>query len=134
MKEQLLKYLPEVLLCIAAFFTPILMLMIATFCLVALDTITGLIKANKIKEKITSRRLGQIVPKLIIYFVFIFAANIVELYMVPQVPWVSIFAGIIGTIELKSILENASATLGYDALKGLIQYVSRKGEERVNNS
>lgn len=134
MKEQLIKYLPEILLCIIAFFAPILMLMVATFCLVILDTITGLIKARKIKEKITSRRLGEIVPKLIIYFVFIFAANIVELYMVPQMPWVSIFAGIIGTIELKSILENASATLGYDALKGIIKYVGRKGEETLNKS
>ena len=133
MKEQIMKYLPEVLLCIAAFFAPILMLMIATFCLVMVDTVTGLIKAKKIKEKITSRRLGQVVPKLMIYFSFIWAGNIVELYMVPQVPWVSMFAGIIGTIELKSILENASGALGYDAFKAMIQYVSRKSEEKLSS-
>lgn len=133
MKEQVLKYLPEVLLCIAAFFVPIMMLIIATFCLVMVDTLTGLIKARKIKEPITSRRLGQVIPKLMIYFSFILGGNIVELYMVPEMPWVKMFAGIIGTIELKSILENASKALGYDAFKAMIQYISRKSEEKLNS-
>lgn len=132
--NQFQRYLPEILTYIVAFFMPILLLMIATFCLVFLDTITGILKAKKLKEKITSRRLGQIVPKLLIYFIFIFAGNIVEQHMVPEIPWVKFFAGIIGTVELKSILENASEILGYDAFKAMINFISRKQEGITKDS
>jgi phage-related holin len=52
---------------IFAFFLPISGILIMIGVLIAIDTFTGIWKANKLKEKITSRKLSGIISKLALY-------------------------------------------------------------------
>jgi len=50
-----------------AFFLPISGILIMIGILIAIDTFTGIWKANKLEEKITSRKLSSIISKLALY-------------------------------------------------------------------
>jgi hypothetical protein len=52
---------------IFAFFLPISGILIMIGVLIAIDTFTGIWKANKLKEKISSRKLSGIISKLALY-------------------------------------------------------------------
>jgi hypothetical protein len=52
---------------IFAFFLPISGILIMIGVLIAIDTFTGIWKANKLKEKISSRKLSAIISKLALY-------------------------------------------------------------------
>ena len=50
-----------------AFFIPISGILLMIGVLIAIDTFTGIWKANKLEEKITSRKLSSIISKLALY-------------------------------------------------------------------
>ena len=83
--------------------------------LICIDTITGIWKANKLKEKITSRKLSSIISKLALYEVtvimfflidkFILNDIILEFFSVPFM-LTKIVALVLASVEVISINEN----------------------------
>jgi phage-related holin len=116
----------EIAVFLSAFFLPILPAMIATGALLSIDTLTGILKARKKKESISSEKLKAVVAKSIVYLSLIITGNIIELYMIPAIPLVKVCIGMVAMIELKSIAENASDILGFDVLKELIKRIKKK--------
>ena len=58
---------PKLLAIIGAFFLPISGILFLVGFLILIDTITGIWKAKKLKQPITSRKLSAIVSKLALY-------------------------------------------------------------------
>lgn len=123
MKEWLYKGL----LVLLAVLAPIKPLIISCIFLIVADLITGIIAAYKRKEKISSAEMGRSITKLVVYQLAIISAFVLEVYMLDNlIPVAKIVGGVIGMVELKSILENVSVIAGEDILKLVMNKLGSK--------
>ena len=106
-----------------AFFLPISGILLMIGLLIILDTITGIWKANKIKEKITSRKLSSIISKLALYEVTVIMFFLIDRFILNDiiltffsVPFMltKIVALVLSSIEVMSINENYKAVKSID--------------------
>jgi len=106
---------------VAAFLLPIKPLILLVFFMIALDTISGLYKAKKTGDAITSRKLSKAVSKLLLYQVGLITFYIIEKFLLGE--FVSIFTPInffltkmvaifFCTIEIVSLNENVKEIYG----------------------
>jgi hypothetical protein len=117
-----MKLLEGLIAAILAVFAPIKMILITTIVIVFGDLITGLIAAHKRGEPLKSAGLRRTVTKLAIYLSAICVGFLVETYMLEGYLAVSkIVAGLIGVVELKSLLENLDSINGSPLFKSLIK-------------
>ena len=116
---------------ILSFFLPIVGILILIADSVILDTITGIWKAKKLKQPITSRRLSAIISKILLYeaTVMLFYAmdkfllnDIVISFFSIELLTTKVLALVLVSIEVISINENYKAIYQkdlWDALKNL---------------
>ena len=118
---------------ITAFFLPISGIIFLVGFLILIDTITGVWKAKKLKQPITSRKLSAIISKLALYEVavimlylidyWILDAIVLKFFSVPLMV-TKITALTLCSIELISISENYKIIYGlniWDSLKNLLK-------------
>jgi len=83
--------------------------------LISIDTITGIWKANKIEEKITSRKLSSIISKLALYEVTVIMFFLIDKFILNDiiltffsVPFMltKVVALVLASIEVMSINES----------------------------
>lgn len=123
MKEWLIKGL----IVICSIFAPIQSMLITCGVLIIADMITGMIAAKKRKENIQSAEMRRSISKFVVYQIAIMSAFLLETYMLSNlVPVSKIVAGVIGMVEFKSILENASTIAGQDILKMVMDKLGSK--------
>lgn len=128
MKEWMYK---TMLVAIAAL-SPIHSVMITVGILITMDLITGLWAAYKKSEIITSAALRRTVSKFVVYQIAVISAFIVQKYMLSDmVPASNIVAGVIGMVELKSVLENASKILGGDVFKLILEKLGSQNDSKL---
>ena len=98
-----------------AFFLPISGILIMIGVLIAIDTITGIWKANKLKEKISSRKLSAIISKLALYEVTVIMFFLIDQFILNDIiltffsiPFMltKVVALVLASIEVMSINEN----------------------------
>ena len=103
---------------IAAFLMPIKALMVMVGLMILLDTITGIWKAKKLHEIITSRKLSKVVSKMVLYQIGIITFFCLDRYILGEmigaftsIPFflTKIVAVFFCGIELLSINENVYA-------------------------
>jgi len=123
----------QLLAVISAFFLPISGILFLIGFAIAVDTITGIWKAKKLKIKITSRGLSAIVSKLFLYEVAVIGFYLIDYYILNDiiltffsVPLMltKILSLVLCSIEVISISENYKAVKGIDiwsAFKNLLQ-------------
>lgn len=108
----------RVMMIIAAFLAPIQGIMITVGICILADTVMGVWKAKKLKEKITSRRLSSIISKMFLYqatVVLIFAVDkfilndIIQQFFTVPLMATKLVALTLISIELFSIDENFKA-------------------------
>ena len=90
--------------------------------MVFVDTFTGIWAAKMRGDKITSRKLGRVVSKLVLYPIAIIVAAWCE-KLQPGVPFVESATTLLIVVEGKSMIENLTDILGYNFLriiKGII--------------
>lgn len=109
-----MEWLKNILLASLAVLAPIKAVMIATGALIFIDLITGIWRALKAKEKITSNGLRRTITKLAAYQLTIVTGFILQTYLLPEVPMVKLITALIGVTEGKSVLENISTITGVD--------------------
>lgn len=125
--EGFYKYL---LLASIAFISPIKWLIIGVGALILLDTLSGVYKAYKLKQDITSKRFGHIISKFILYNIGIISGYILQLMIgVDFLPLAKIIACAIGLTELKSITENINQITGIDLWKFIKSYLQRNTDQ-----
>lgn len=116
MKDVFLQHIAEILIFVTVFFASINVTILAIGFLILADTFTGIwgVVNTTGWSSFTSRKLSRIINKLIFYPLSIIVAKVFETYFLTPVPLVDVTAGILATIEVKSIYENISNILGFD--------------------
>ena len=65
--QKVIAYFSQLLAVLVSFISPVFGVLIAVGAFILLDTIVGVWKAKKIKQKVTSRRLSSVVNKMLTY-------------------------------------------------------------------
>lgn len=114
--------------------TPILPSLLWLGFFVAIDLLTGLLKARRAGEPITSKKLSRTVSKLLLYFAAIICSHILDTQFlktgVLPATIAQLVSGFIAVVEFKSIIENVSLLTGVDILKFLKSKVYREDDEK----
>jgi sugar phosphate permease len=114
--------LPKIGLSLIAVIAPIKAVMITVGVLIIIDLIMGIWAAKKRGETISSAALRRTVSKFLVYQLCILSAFLVQHFLIEDIiPMVNLVAGVIGMVEIKSVLENANTVLGYDIFKELLK-------------
>lgn len=104
-------------------FTPVAAALVWMGVFVFIDLITGIWKARKNAEPITSKRLGNTITKVVMYFLAIITSQVMDAIFFHQsfLPFTiaQLAIGFFSFTEFKSIMENISAILGADVWKYL---------------
>lgn len=107
------KYLEPAAISAWAVFTPIRAVMATTGALIFADLMTGVWAAVKRGEKLTSKGFSRTLAKIFLYEAALMASYLVHQYMTGDLlPADKLVAGLIGIVELKSILENLNTING----------------------
>ena len=130
-------YSTKLVAIILSFFLPIVGILILIAASVILDTITGIWKAKKLKQPITSRKLSAIISKILLYeaTVMLFYAmdkfllnDIVISFFSIELLTTKILALVLVSIEVISINENYKAVKGLDLWASLKNLFARAKE------
>ncbi len=120
---------PIYLSMVSAFFMPITGLMFLIGFAIFVDTITGVWKAKKLKQPITSRRLSAVISKMLLYEITVILFYLIDYFILNDivltffsVPLMltKMLALVLVSIEVVSINEN------YKAVKGIDLWISAK--------
>lgn len=123
--QKVAAYFSQILAVLISFVSPIFGVLIAVFAFIILDTIVGVWKAKKIKQKVTSKRLSSIINKLLVYQLTVitffvldcFIINLVMLeFFTVEFALTKVIAVILISIEFFSINESYEEATG----KGLV--------------
>ena len=120
-----------------AFFIPISGILIMIGVLISIDTITGIWKAKKLGEKITSRKLSAIISKLALYEVTVIMFFLIDKFILNDiiltffsVPFrlTKIVALVLASIEVMSINESYKQVYHLDLWSSLKNLLARSAE------
>ena len=120
-----------------AFFLPISGILIMIGVLISIDTITGIWKANKLGEKITSRKLSSIISKLALYEITVIMFFLIDKFILNEiiltffsVPFMltKVVALVLSSIEVMSINENYKIVKGIDLWQSMKLLFARAKE------
>lgn len=119
------------------FFAPVVGILVAVGVAIALDTILGIAKAVILKDKVTSRKLSNIVSKFVLYQSAILLLYTIDKFLLGEFfkIWFSIpffftkvIAIVIIFIELTSMKENFEAAFKIDIFQKLKVLLRRSKE------
>jgi hypothetical protein len=120
-----------------AFFLPISGILIMIGVLICIDTFTGIWKANKVKEKITSRKLSSIISKLALYEITVIMFFLIDQFILNEiiltffsVPFMltKVVSLVLASIEVMSINENYKVVKGIDLWQSMKLLFARAKE------
>ena len=120
-----------------AFFLPISGILIMIGVLISIDTITGIWKANKVGDKITSRKLSSIISKLALYEITVIMFFLIDQFILNEiiltffsVPFMltKVVALVLASIEVMSINENYKIVKGIDLWQSMKLLFARAKE------
>ena len=106
-----------------AFFLPISGILIMILVLITIDTITGIWKAKKLGDKVTSRKLSAVISKLALYEITVIMFFLIDKFILNDiiltffsVPFMltKVTALVLASIEVMSINENYKIVKGID--------------------
>lgn len=107
------KNLDILLITLIAFLTPIKYLLFGVGALIIIDTIIGIWRSLKLNQKITSKRLSNVISKMFLYQIAVISAYIVQLMIgLDEVPLAQVVGVAIALTELKSIHESVEEVTG----------------------
>ena len=124
-----------------AFFIPISGILIMIGVLICIDTFTGIWKANKLEEKITSRKLSSIISKLALYEITVIMFFLIDRFILNDiiltffsVPFMltKIVALVLSSIEVMSINENYKVVKGIDLWQSMKLLFARAKDIKDN--
>lgn len=117
---------------LVAIFAPIVSLMLLVGLAIALDTFSGLWKAYKTDEEITSRKMNGAIIKMVLYQSAIILFYLVDLYILKgafsvlsgqPILLTKLIACWLVVTEIKSLNENYLAVTGKDIIKNTAQSI-----------
>jgi hypothetical protein len=122
-------YFEALLISTIALLAPIKAMLVTVTVLVAADMVFGIWAAKKRGEPVTSAGLRRSVSKTVIYLSAILLSYLTEKFLMDgALPASKIVAGLIGTVELKSVVESLDSINGTSAFKSFIQALGSKND------
>ena len=141
LQKALDNHMTKIVLALIAFLAPIQGILITVGVLILADTILGVWKARKLKEKISSRKLSQIISKMFLYegtIVLFFMidkfilGDILQQFFAVEYLLTKVVALVLASIEVFSMDENYRAVRTYGLWHAFKKLVGRardvKGE------
>ena len=141
LQKALDNHMTKILLALTAFLAPIQGILITVGVLIVADTIIGIWKAKKLKEKVTSRKLSQIISKMFLYegtIILFFMidkyilGDILQQFFAVEYLLTKVVALVLASIEVFSCDENYRAVNKYGLWHAFKRLVGRakdiKGE------
>lgn len=117
-------------LSLVAVFSPIGPMLGTVVALIFTDLGFGIWAAHKRGEKITSAALRRTISKIFVYEVVLCILFLSEKYLLNDiVPVTKLVAGVIGMVEMTSVLENVQCATGLD-LKRVIRLLGSKNDSK----
>lgn len=114
MKTWLFNNLHNLFVAIVAVIAPVKTLLLSIGFLIVMDFIFGLYRAYKKGEKITSRKMGNTISKMLLYNLVIFSVYILDKYILGTgLGLEKIAASLIGIVEIKSLDESFQTLFGW---------------------
>ncbi len=115
-------YLKYLILSAIATLAPIQTTMTAVGVLIFADLILGITAAVKRGDSITSSALRRTISKILVYQIAIITGFICEKYLISDlIPMSKLIAGVIGMVEMKSLLEHGDELNGSPIFKTIIK-------------
>jgi hypothetical protein len=122
-----------------AFLLPVAPLLIVCGIAIFADTVMGLIRAKKLKEKITSRKLSQVISKMLLYQTTILFFFFLESILLHE--FIALFSGIdllltkivttvLISVELLSFNESFTVISGFSMWSKFKQIIRRTGDAK----
>lgn len=120
-----------------AFFLPISGILLMILVLITVDTITGIWKARKLEDKITSRKLSSIISKLALYETTVIMFYLIDKFILNDilltfftVPFMltKVVSLVLASIEVMSINENIKVVKGIDLWQSMKLLFTRAKE------
>lgn len=116
----------NLILSIFAVFSPAVPLLLTVGFLIFLDFVVGIYRAIKLKEHISSRKMGHTISKMLLYQCTILSLYVFEVYILDSVlPITKIGAGLISITEIKSIDEHVEKMTGKSVIDRIIKVLKR---------
>jgi len=113
-----------------AVFAPVVPLLLTIGFLIVLDFIVGIYRALKLKEMITSRKMGNTISKMLLYQITILSLWVFEIYILNSIiPVTKIGGGLIAVTEIKSIDESVEKMTGVGVWKRISKIIKRGQSE-----
>lgn len=93
--------------------------------LIVIDFFCGVYKSIKNGDHFSSRKMSHTISKIIFYNLAIITGALIQLHIMPLIPFVTLIASSIAIIEFTSITENITDILGFDIFKKVKEYLKR---------
>lgn len=128
---------PIYLSMVSTFFMPVTGLLFLVGFAIFVDTITGLWKAKKLKQPVTSRRLSAVISKMLLYEITVILFYLIDKFILNDilltffsVPLMltKVLSLVLVSIEVVSINENYKAVKGIDLWQSAKNLISRAKE------
>jgi len=134
LQKALDNHMTKITLALMAFLAPIQGILITVGVLIVADTIIGIWKAKKLKEKVTSRKLSQVISKMFLYEGTVVLFFMIDKYMLGDILQhffaveyllTKIVALVLSSIEVFSMDENYRAVNKYGLWHAFKRLVGR---------
>ncbi len=120
--DKVKEYATAAVISLWALIAPIHTLIYAVFFLIGVDLVTGIWKAVKSNEPITSRRMRETVAKLVGYMLALLSCFAMDKILgLGDISLARLSAAGLAVVEAKSIAENLTPILGFDPLAAVIE-------------
>lgn len=115
-----------------AIVAPIKMTMLAVLLLILADLLTGMWAAKKRGEPLSSAGMRRTISKILVYELCVICAFFLETHILGgELAIIKVVAGVIGMVELKSIIENAGQITGLDLFQEIIKRLGSINDPRT---
>ena len=119
-------WLIGIMVAAAASVAPATPLFVTASLLIISDFIFALWRCHKTGVAITSRKMSNIIPKLLLYNIAILLSYLVEIYVLDKsLPLSKIAVGVIAMVEGKSIDESFKLLFGYSIYETMMKRIRR---------
>ena len=127
LNEWIAKVFLFISISLGSFFAPLTSAFIVAISLVFLDTVTKVMVVGKVQGvgAIKSKKLKEIIPKCIFYFIFIILAQICHNHIDVQIPFSKLVLVAIIGIEVYSIDENFEDLTGFSFIKKILTFTKK---------
>ncbi len=135
--SDMMTYVKSFFLALGSFFLPVKPLLLVVGLCICCDTILGVWAAHKRGEKITSRKLGNIIPKMLLYQAAVMVGFILETYLLGEfisyiidIPnlFTKVIAMVLVFVESLSINENFENITGKNLFKEFKHMITRSAK------